>query len=300
MITLRKATVSDKPRIAEISSQIWDGEDYVPDVIDDWLTDPSGEVIVAIVDGKLISFARRSYLLPRYVWFEGARTDPMYRNSGVAQEISRCFLESVRREGADLIGLSTYIDNEASIHIIEKNGFQKVASYVYIEAGNDAPVKREGRRSASVFPVTPKEAIPFIRDSQFLHASNGHFPHGWKFYPYERDPKQVLSKMEHVLGIKEEDRLIALLCVGKSLRHEGEFTIDFIDGRLDALEDLLRHGLYLAAQHQVVEMMAPKDETAQAPILSILKRMGFAVWNDFAPDVFVYEREPVVKGSLML
>ncbi|HDL85724.1 MAG TPA: GNAT family N-acetyltransferase, partial [Candidatus Acetothermia bacterium] len=137
MITLRKATVSDKPRIAEISSQIWDGEDYVPDVIDDWLTDPSGEVIVAIVDGKLISFARRSYLLPRYVWFEGARTDPMYRNSGVAQEISRCFLESVRREGADLIGLSTYIDNEASIHIIEKNGFQKVASYVYIEAGND-------------------------------------------------------------------------------------------------------------------------------------------------------------------
>ena len=56
MITLRKATASDKPRIAEISSQIWDGEDYVPDALDDWLNDPNGEVIV----GMLATFASRS------------------------------------------------------------------------------------------------------------------------------------------------------------------------------------------------------------------------------------------------
>ncbi|HHR85460.1 MAG TPA: GNAT family N-acetyltransferase, partial [Candidatus Acetothermia bacterium] len=127
MMTLRKATAADKPRITKISSQIWDGDDYVPEVLDDWLADPNGEVIVAIVDGKLISFARRSYILPGYAWFEGARTDPAYRNSGVAQEISHYFLQAVQREGADKIGLSTYIDNEASIHIIEKNGFRKVA-----------------------------------------------------------------------------------------------------------------------------------------------------------------------------
>ncbi|MEA3238193.1 MAG: GNAT family N-acetyltransferase, partial [Candidatus Bipolaricaulota bacterium] len=92
MITLRKAVASDKPRITEISSQIWDGDDYVPEVLDDWLADSRGEVIVAIVDEKLISFARRSYLLPGYACLEGARTDPAYRNTGVFQEISRYFL----------------------------------------------------------------------------------------------------------------------------------------------------------------------------------------------------------------
>ena len=56
MITLRKATASDKPRIVEISSQIWEGEDYVPDVLDDWLADPSGEVIVTM----LATFVSRS------------------------------------------------------------------------------------------------------------------------------------------------------------------------------------------------------------------------------------------------
>ena len=292
MITLRKAVPSDKPRIIEISSQIWDGEDYVPDVLDDWLADPSGEVIIAIVDGKLISFARRSYLLPRYAWFEGARTDPAYRNSGVFQEISRYFLEAVQREGADTIGLSTYIDNDASLHIIEKNGFQKVASYVYLEAGRDAPVRREGQSSSRVSEVTPEDAIPFIHNSQFLHAAHGHFPHGWKFYPFERDPKRVLSKMEHMLGIKEEGELTGLLCLAGSLHRDGECTIAFIDGQPDAVEELLRHGIHLAAEHRAIEMMIPKDKAAQAPVLPILKHMGFEAWNDFAPDVFVYERKP--------
>ncbi|NIA03369.1 MAG: hypothetical protein GWP12_02380, partial [Nitrospirae bacterium] len=114
--------------------------------------------------------------------------------------------------------------------------------------------------------------------------------HGWKFYPFERDPKHVLSGMQYVLGIKEDGQLIALLCVGKSLSHEKEFTIDFIDGRPDALDDLLRHALHLATQNRGVEMMVPKDEIGQAPILPILQHMGFAAWNGFAPDVFVYER----------
>jgi len=290
MITLRKAVASDKPRITEISSQIWDGEDYVPDVLDDWLANPSGEVIVAIADEKLISFARHSYLLPGYAWFEGARTDPAYRNTGAAQEITNYFLESVQHEGGDMIGLSTYIDNEVSLHIIEKNGFRKAASYVYIEAGRNAPVRQEGHPSSRVFAVAPEKGIPFIRDSQFLQVAHGHYPHGWKFYPFERDPKRVLSKMRLVLGIREGGQFIGLLCVGKSLRHEGEFTIDFIDGRTDATTELLRHALHLAAEHRVVEMMVPKNEAAQAPVLRILQQMGFAAWNDFEPDVFVYER----------
>jgi len=296
MITLREVTAADKPRITEISSQIWDGEDYVPDVLDDWLADPSGEVIVAIVDGKLISFARRSYLLPGYVWLEGARTDPAYRNSGAAQEISRYFLESARSEGADTIGLSTYIDNEASIHIIEKNGFHKVASYVYLEAGRDAPIRREGQSSSRVCEVTPEDAISFIRNSKFLRAAHEHFPNGWKFYPFERNPELVLSKMEHVLGIKEEGKLTGLLCLAGSLRRDGECTIAFIDGQSDAVEDLLRHTLHLASAAHHVAIMVPRNNEATPEALPILQQIGFTAWNEFHPDVFVYERE-ICKSS---
>jgi len=83
-IALRKAVATDKERITEISAQIWEGDDYVATVFDDWLADSHGEVVVATLDDVLIGFARRTYLLPGYAWFEGIRTDPAYCNTGAA------------------------------------------------------------------------------------------------------------------------------------------------------------------------------------------------------------------------
>ncbi len=292
MITLRKAIESDKPRIAEISSQIWEGEDYVPEVLDAWLADENGEVIVAIDDGVLISFARRLYLLSGYAWFQGARTDPLYRNKGASQAISRYFLEAVKTEGADLIGLSTYIENYSSIHIIEKNGFRKVASFVHLEARQNSPVRRQSHPCHRVVEVSVKDAIVFIQTSQAFRVANGRLLHGWESYPFERNPEQVISNMEHLLGMEESGQLIALLCIGRSLEPANGCFIDFADGREDALEDLLRHALHLARRHRSIEMMAPKSQAMEAPALGVLRRIGFQADHGFSPDVFVYERQP--------
>ena len=291
-IALRKAVATDKERIADISSQIWEGDDYVASVFDDWLADPQGEVVVATLDEILIGFARRTYLLPGYAWFEGIRTDPAYCNTGAAKAITRHFLDAVREENADRIGLSTYIDNAASLHIIAANGFTRAASYVYLEAGPDAPVRRTGHLSKRVVEVSSEEAIPFIRNSDFLKVAQGHFPHGWKFYPFGRDPRAVVAKMRNLIGVRESGQLIGLLCAGHSLRHEGEYTIDFIDGAPEAIEELLVHALHLAQDYRVVELMAPKWKTKEAPALPILRKLGFESWNDFEADAFVYERDP--------
>jgi hypothetical protein len=198
----------------------------------------------------------------------------------------------VREENADRIGLSTYIDNKASLHIIAANGFTRAASYVYLEAGLDAPVRLVGHPSNRVTKVSTEEAITFIHNSDFLKVAQGHFPHGWKFYPFARDPGAVLSKMEARIGIRESGRLIALLCVGRTLRHEGEYTIDFIDGAPEAIEELLVHALHLARDQRVVELMTPKWGTKEAPALPILCKLGFESWNGFEADAFVYERDP--------
>ena len=47
-IELRGARSEDKPRILEISSQIWEGNDYVPFIVDDWLSDAGGEFVEAL------------------------------------------------------------------------------------------------------------------------------------------------------------------------------------------------------------------------------------------------------------
>ncbi len=171
-IELRRARSDDKPRILEISSQIWEGNDYVPFIVDDWLSDAGGEFVVALVDGLLVGFAHRTYLAPGYAWLEGIRTDPAHRGTGAAKEITRHFLEGVREERADRVGLSTHIENEASIHIIRSSGFEEVARFTNLGGEKttsawsaarpsdrvcEVPLAR-GRRVRPPFSVPPDRA----------------------------------------------------------------------------------------------------------------------------------------------
>lgn len=291
MITLRKAAVGDKPRIAEISAQIWEGDDYVPEVLHDWLSDSNGELVVAIDDGMIISFAHRSYLLEGYAWFQGARTDPLYRNKGASQKIFHHFLDAVREEKAELIGLSTYIENRSSIHIIEKNGFQKVASFVRLEARSDELKRGQAHLFSRAREISADLAIPYIADSQAMHVANGRFCHGWEFYPFHRDPRRIIAG-EKLLGIEEKGKLLGLICLKREANPKNGIFIDFADGRKDVLEDLLRHALYLGQRSDTTETMIPKDEALEAPALDILRQIGFQTEHGFAPDVFVYERKP--------
>jgi len=74
-VTIRTARLADRSRILAISSQIWGGDDYVPQIIDEWLRMRSSEVAVADLNGSVIAFARTVNLTPGYVWLEGIRTD---------------------------------------------------------------------------------------------------------------------------------------------------------------------------------------------------------------------------------
>ncbi len=290
-LMVRAAAAADRSRILEISQQIWEGDDYVPYVLETWLADADGEVVVVELDGQLISFAHRTYLMPGYAWFEGLRTDPAYRNVGAAKAIYQYCLAVAQRDGAEQAGLSTYIENAAALHLIERFAFRRVAEFVYLEARDAAPVRRAACASAQVQAVPSAEALAFIQASTFLQIAHGHFPHGWKFYPFRRGPGQTLARMRDVLGVRAGAGWAALLCVGWPQYTGGAFTIDFLDGEPAAMRELLRHALYLAGDAPAVEAMTPLRDGVAAPALAVLREFGFTAWQDYQADVLVFERE---------
>lgn len=289
-LILRQATLADVSRIITISAQVWDGEDYVGRVIDEWMADPRGAIIVAVLDGVVVGFARWVTLWPGYLWLEGLRVDPACRNQGIARALTRYLLELARLQGVARVGLSTYIENHASIRVIEALGFERVSSFVYLEAGSDAPARACAARAPEVQALDTGSALDFIYNSAFMKVSRGFFPHGWKFFPFAIAPEMVFARMRWVLGICRGADIEAVLCAGHRIRHQQEFTIDFVDGDPDAVETLVRHALALAQDARSVEVMLPQTLTESAAALPVLQRLGFAGWNDYAPDVFVYER----------
>jgi len=287
-VELRPLTEADRTRILEISSQIWDGNDWVPAALDEWLTDPSGDAVGAILDGCLAGFARRTWLAPGLAWFEGIRTDPAYRGRGVGRAITGYLIENTRAAGASRIHLSTYIDNRASIYIIESFGFERVATFTYRERPSAAPPTPEVKVDPRLAPVPADEAIAFIADSPFLRLAGRRFPRGWRFFPFDHDPHEATARLEYRLGCYEGETLAALLCARSRPGVSDRTVFNFLDGEPEPMKPILRHALHVYAGTEIA-MMVPVSDGRSARIGPLLDECGFTTWSEGVPDVFVYE-----------
>ncbi len=286
-IEVRALTAADRPRVLEISSQIWDGHDWVPSRFDEWIGSENGEAVAAVLDGTLIGFARRTWILPGHAWFEGIRSDPAHRGTGAGRAITEHLIEGARRDGAEKVHLSTHIGNQASIHIIESYGFRRVASFAYLEKdvhedGSNEPADPE------IVCVPEGEALGFVDRSAFLGLARRRFPRGWRFIPFDLDPREATARLGTRIGIRRAGELDALLCLRQPAGGTDPTVLNFADGSAGDLRRLLceAHRLYAG---RTIEAMVPIDGDHPAELLAILRESSYATWDNHEAAVFVYE-----------
>ena len=293
-ISFRRVTPDDKPRILEICAGIWDGHDYVPSVLDAWLASDDADLIGVLAGGErpgdeLVGFGHCVWMSPTYAWFEGLRIDSAWRNRGIARALHEHMLEWAYGAGATRVGLSVYLDNQPSLRIVESHGFERAAGFVVLEAHAESAPHAHARAAEDVVRVSCAESTAYIDRSAFLKRSRGFFPRNWRFYPYALGPERPLAQMTHLLGIRRDDRLAALACIGAGEVVPAALALNFLDGSPEDMATLARHVLSLAGD-ATVEAMVPTDDSRSNPPLEVLSGLGFSPWNDFATDVFVYER----------
>ena len=288
--TFRPARLQDKARILEIAAQTWEGDDYIPDVIDEWLSSRTASLIVAEIEGRVVGGARYDHTFPGYAWFEGLRVEPGYTGRGIAKAMTGRLVEMAQADRVERIGLSTYMDNFASQKVSTSFGFSKVVGFAACSA-DAKKAKQLAALSGRVETVPLEEAIAFVGSSKALAAGRGFLPHSWRFYPFARGPELALGHMAHRLGIRESGRLVALLCMGDHTPHgPASFSLDFLEGEPEALAELVRHGLNFITGEKYVEAMAPCRDGVALPTLEVLKAAGFEPWNGGREDVLVFER----------
>jgi len=293
-ISFRRVTPDDKARILEICAGIWDGHDYVPSVLDAWLITTDADLIGVSAGAVLVGFGHCVWMSPTYAWFEGLRIDSAWRNRGMARALHERMLEWAAEAGATRVGLSVYLDNQASLRIVESHAFERVAGFVVLETHAARAPHALARVAADVIRVSSAVAAAYIEHSAFLARSRGFFPCNWRFYPYALGPEQPLAQMKHLLGLRRDGQLVALACIGAGEATPAALALNFLDGSPEDMTLLARHVLNLA-DGAPVEAMAPADSGGNT-LLEVLSGLGFASWNDFATDVFIYER-PIAGHS---
>jgi len=286
---VRRARPADRQRILDISAQIWDGYDYVPLMLDEWLAGTAGELLVAALDGGVAAFSYRTWVADGHAWLQGIRTDAALRGKGLGRALTERSIERAWADGARRIGLSTYIDNQASMHIVESFGFRRMASFVYLEG--DLPGRSEPE-DTGVVPLSDGEAIRVIGRSDYLAAANGRFPWEWKFLSFDWSPRAAIAWAPYRIGIRRDGEVVSALCASPGSTHSHAAFLSFLDGEPDDLLALLRHAQAdLGAAKW--EAMVPKDGDRGARALAVLRDSGLQSWSGFSEDVFSYELDRV-------
>ncbi len=87
VVVCRPALPLDTEDVLRFTSRIWDGDDYVPGVWQEWLSDANGLCAVAEYQGHAIGLVKLSCLAPGQWWIMGLRVDPDHQKLGVASRL---------------------------------------------------------------------------------------------------------------------------------------------------------------------------------------------------------------------
>jgi GNAT superfamily N-acetyltransferase len=129
LIVCRPALPIDTPGMIDLTRQIWEGEDYVPDVWADWMVDPEGILAVAEYGGKVAGFGKLTRLSQSDWWMEGLRVHPDFEGRGIASRINNYLLDYWQRTGSGVVRLATVSSREPVKHLARKKGFQLIGEY---------------------------------------------------------------------------------------------------------------------------------------------------------------------------
>lgn len=125
-LTIRPVRPADQHRVVEMTRDVWDGHDYIPEVFDDWVSDAGAAFQAAEVEGVVVGLQRLRPYAPGLVWYEGLRVASPYRRRGIARAMLMSAIDESREQGFREIRLATR--EQAPIDLFESAGFRRVVA----------------------------------------------------------------------------------------------------------------------------------------------------------------------------
>lgn len=304
-VSVRKAEWSDREAILAISAQIWGGSDYIPSVLDKWMKSDTGVLWVAESEGVVAGFSKMTFLSNNRCWMEGIRVDPAHRGKGIGKVLTQFQLEEAKRRGFTSCGLSSYVENYESLHIIKQNGFQETARFKFYDYTDPSLDEQdEIWRQEQLQAERARELLladckirhlgmddwqcieSVLKQSDVLDNRSGYLSYDWTFeWATESFIKQRVAAGDFYSIEKHGQK--AVLSLSK-LHAKGNYhTLNYVS--------------HLALEAEAVafalEHMRQCDETASnymalnGTTMDLFKTLGMYVFNEAIHDTFVFERK---------
>lgn len=186
-IQIRQATAADTSAMLSITQNVWDGNDYLPFIWNEWLRDASGRLTVAALDDQVVGVHHVALLPDGSAWAEGIRVAGNAQGRGIGEALLLDGIEWARSMGASAIRLSTTSRNPASNRIAEKCGLSPVHEYRLWSAPADLTEVGGAVRVAHAGEV--EDLWRFLEESE---SESDFYMEGWTAYRLTRERLRLL------------------------------------------------------------------------------------------------------------
>lgn len=282
---VRPARPEDRSDVLAICARIWEGRDYIPEVWDDWLADPYGQLTVVERKGRVVALGKLSRIADDEWWLEGLRVDPDFRHLGVARRLQAQQIVVAEQVGRGVLRLGTASYNRPVHRNAARDGFRRVAEFQSYQAASlpgPCPLQE----------LTPEDLETVWKraeGSPILQAAGGLYEVSWHWMRLTRERLAAHLERGQVWGVWLEGRLAAAAIVLDE--HAERLSVGYVDGEPDGITALAWGLRVLAAQRGHAELRV--RAVAYPPLLEALEAAGLTRASDHA--LWVFERP--LKGE---
>ncbi|MFW6196595.1 MAG: GNAT family N-acetyltransferase [Thermoplasmatota archaeon] len=244
-LDIRELENSDKEEVVEMTSDIWDGRDYIPDYFDRWLKD--GGFICGTVDGEIVALAKHTWHSEDVLWLEGLRVHPEHRKKGFGRAMIKGQVDYIN-EHLDyrVARFLTSNDNTPVKKVVEDIGFKLKQSYDYVRL-DDEDIEEMDPPSEIERVQVEKEAddvVDMVLSSKELKDNKGLYMEHWTAYPMDEDLIRDRVKNGHCYTVRDENSgaIEALMFMQVHDIYES-LGVTFACGSQEGMKELFRYGV---------------------------------------------------------
>lgn len=256
---VRKARPEDKPSLQRMSRTIWDGHDYLLQVLDRWLFEPW--FLVCEYHGRVIACLKLTLLPDKVLWFEGLRVHGRYQGNGIGKLMNRAGMALAETVARKHPGLSyefcTYYQNTESLSLTSRIGFEVVRRFITMD--------KYGTHNTRVPKVLRRP------DADWFASYPDYIPLGWRSVHNTPDGISFIRRNAVFFQTPQARYMLA----GYPERY-----ITFLDIPVRNLKDELPYFQYFYGARKKYGIIMPTEFASAIPHL---KRHSFTFWDE-EPD----------------
>ena len=283
----RDLTEKDIPAILDISKDIWEGDDYIPDVIKRWLNEDDKLVYGAYLEKEmkeLIGFGRVKMFSNGVAWLEGGRVKITHQKQGIGRDLMKYAIDYAIQAGANVAQYDTSSRNFGSKSLANFHGFKEKKRMEVLEC-KMSELKLSKSDFSQIRKITNEEAKIIYKKMNIGPGDELNI--GWSYIPL------LNLEDKNSLWLINSEAILQKIDIKSSAQpekpRENEVWIIVYGDPLDAC-NLISYTLSFEINRDEIDLV---ELYCKAEVVKYVKELGFKdpSWEDEPVAVVLYEKK---------